>query len=163
MAINWGQVGIATSASSAISGYFSGQASKAMYGAQAYAAEAQVYAMKVQAKQAEAQADMIGLRLQQDYNELAASNAAVMAASGRSFNSATVTNIQASDRAKLNWDLQYNELSGKAGSAGITANAIGKQADAIGYRSAGQQAAWGGVQQGLLSGIQTYSKYAQIG
>jgi len=151
--ISWGDasagLGLVTGLAGAISSVQAGKAAS-------YGYEVQAATRKVQAQQAVSAAKMTNLRLTQDYNDMAALNAVIGAASGRSFSSGTVQNIMRADQEKLNWDLEYSTLTGKIGK-------IGMEAEAIGYRSAAEQKRAAGIQRGLLSGLETVARFAQIG
>jgi len=148
-ATNWGAVSVGTGIAGAISSIYAGKAA-------AYGYEMQAATRKAQAQQAVSAAKMTNLRLTQDYNDMASLNAVIGAASGRSFSSGTVQNIMRADQEKLNWDIEYSTLTGRIGK-------IGMEAEAIGYKSAAKQQRLAGIQKGLLSGLETYAKYKQVG
>lgn len=134
-----------------------GSAITSMYAGKAagYGYEAQAYAKKAQAKQAESEAKLTILRLTQNYNDMAAKNAVMMASSGRSFGSPTVLNMRRADQEKLQWDIDFTELSGEIGkSSGVQ--------EALGYESAADMAKFGGITKGILSGFETYAKYKSV-
>jgi len=146
---NWGAVSIGTSVAGAISSVYAGKVA-------GYGYEMQAATRRVQAQQAVSAAKMTNLRLTQNYNDIAAMNAVMGATSGRSFASGSVQAIMAADRDKLSWDIEYSTLSGEIGK-------IGTEADAMGYESAAKQQRLAGIQKGLLSGLETYAKYKQVG
>lgn len=134
---------------SAITSIYAGKAA-------GYGYEAQAYARKAQAQQAESAAEMTNLKLMQNFNDMMAANVVMGAMSGRSFSSPTIQNIARADREQLAWDIEYSTLSGKIGkTAGV--------AEATGYESAAKQATFGAAATGILKGFDTYVKYKQIG
>jgi len=138
-----------TSVSNSIASVFAGGAEKALYNVKAYASE-------VAAKQAVSEAEYATLKLMQQWNDISASNAVAAAASGRSFNSGSLVNLDRINQQKLNWDIDYIEKSGEMGKAA-------KIADASGYRAAGDMAQTSATTKGLLGLADTYTKYKQIG
>jgi hypothetical protein len=59
------------------------------------------------------------------------------------------------DQENLQWDLDYNSLTGEIG-------ALGVESDVKGFESAAEQAMAGGIQQGLLQAGQGYIDYKRI-
>lgn len=112
-------------------------------------------AQRQQAKQARTDAKASALRLSERFNDVAANNAVMMAASGRSFSSGSYKNMQRVDEENMQWDLDYNNAAGEIGAQTI-------EADASGYDSAARQAKSGGIQKGLLSAVQGYVSYKRI-
>jgi hypothetical protein len=144
-----GYGGAAMGVASAISGIMASKVA-------AYGYEAKALRSEFAAMQAVSAAKATNLKLTQSYNDIAASNAVMGAVSGRSFSSPTVLNMTRVDQEKLKWDIDFSTLSGEIGR-------IGEMADAAGYRSAASMTEKGGVAKGMLSAMETYTKYKQVG
>ena len=104
----------------------------------------QAAARRAQAGQAVSAAKFTSLKLKERYNEVGSNQAVMFAAQGRSLSSKSIQNIMRVDQEKLQWDLDYTELAGEAGSSAALA-------DAEGFERAGKLAAKGGLSKGLFT------------
>lgn len=139
-------MGAITGVAGAISSMFANQT-------QAISYEMQAAARKAQAGQAVSMAKMNNLKLQQQYNDVAANQTVMAAIQGRSGGS--VANIARVDRERLSWDKEYMKLSGEYQSAGVLA-------DAVGFESSTKMAQSAGRAKGLLQIAATAQDYARI-
>lgn len=143
-----GYMGLFSSLGSAYSSYVAGKTAKIGY-------EMQQRASEFEAKLAESEAEYTNMMLMRKFNEQQSNNLAISVAQGRASNSGSLLNMARVDQQRLNWDQQYNTLSGKIGKAS-------KEADAQGYGIAASSAAQQGVTRGLLTLASGYMDYAKI-
>jgi len=122
---------------------------------QASSKEAQARVRKAQAKRAISSAKLTNLKLRSRYNDITSNQAVTFAASGRNLASGSIQNILRQDQERLNWDLDFTELAGKASAAGIEAGAAGIEADVQGFELAAKAAESGAKTRGLLQLVQT--------
>ena len=107
------------------------------------------------AKQARTDAKASALRMAQNYNDMAANQAVMMAAQGRSFSSGSIQNMRKVDQERLQWDLDYNKAAGEIGASTM-------YADAKGFELAASTAMTGSITKGILQAGQTYIDYKRI-
>ena len=113
------------------------------------------YEMKARAKefeamQAKSQAEYTNLKLMRGFNELQADNFALSVAQGRSTTSGSIANMARVDQERLNWDMEFNKLSGKIGVASAMADVGGFKSASSSAQVAGMSQAMGYVQRGLI-------------
>ena len=101
-------------------------------------------ARRAQAGEAVSAAKFTSLKLKERYNEIGSSQAVMFSAQGRSLSSGSIQNILRVDQEKLQWDLDYTELAGEAGSSAA-------MADAEGFGMAAKLAKKSGVTKGLFT------------
>lgn len=133
--------GAISGVASAISTMFAGKVQRIGF-------EMQAAARKAQAQQAVSAAKLTNLKLRRRYNDITSNQAVTFAASGRSLASGSIQNILREDQERLNWDLDFTELAGQAGKAGI-------EADIPGFEAAAKIAESGAKTKGLLQLVQT--------
>jgi cystathionine beta-lyase/cystathionine gamma-synthase len=141
-------IALALGIGSMATGYFSSQIKSLSYETKARTSE-------LQGKQAKLEANYRGMKMKQSYNDIMASNAVMAASSGRSASSATVQNLNRANQERLNWDLDYNEISGAL-------SQMSKEIEASSYRGAAKTAEKMGKAEALGQGLLMYSKYSQI-
>jgi hypothetical protein len=142
-------------ASSAISGVASVISSVYAARAQKLSFEVEAASRRVQAKQAVSAARLTNLKLNRRYNEITSNQAVTFAAQGRSFASGSIQNILREDQERLNWDLDFNELSGQAGKLGL-------EAEAKGFEAASMAAGKGAFTKGLLQFGQLVADFKKV-
>ena len=133
--------GAISGVASAISTMFAGKTQRIGF-------EMQASARKAQAKRAISAAKLTNLKLRSRYNDITSNQAVTFAASGRSLSSGSIQNILREDQERLNWDLDFTELAGQAGAAGV-------EADVQGFEMAAKAAESGAKTRGLLQLVQT--------
>jgi len=116
--------------------------------------EMQARAKEFEAMQAKSQAEYTNLKLMRSFNELQANNFALAVAQGRSTTSGSIANMARVDQERLNWDMDFNKLSGRIGVAS-------SMADVAGYKAAGASAQLSSQMQGfntISKGLIDYAK-----
>lgn len=144
----YSSAGVISGVANAISSIYAGKT-------QAIGYQMQAAARKAQAGQSISAAKLSSLRLKERYNEVGSNQAVMFAAQGRSLSSGSIQNILQKDQERLQWDLDYTELQGKAGS-------YSAMADAENYESSAKIAQQSGTTKGLLTLAQTVVDYRKV-
>ena len=132
-----------------VAGYYGGKSAKIGY-------QIQAMQQRAAAQRSISAAKQNNMVMTQNYNDMAAANAVMGAMSGRSSSSGSLLAMSRADQEKLDWDIEWSDLSGQIGYGQ-------SMAQAGSLESAGVAAAYGGMQQGLLSAAQTGAQYSMIG
>jgi len=140
--------GAISGVASAISSIYAGKVQSIGY-------QMQAAARRSQAGQAVSAAKLTSLKLKERYNEVASSQAVMFAAKGKSFSGGSVQNIMRVDQEKLQWDLDYTELAGEAGTSAALA-------DAEGFETSASLARQGATTRGLFTLANTAIDYAKV-